>query len=57
MSSNDRDYFRRRANEENRAAQNALCEAARKRHAELAELHRRRSSEPAVRCTFHIIVD
>ena len=57
MNSDDREYFCRRAREEARAAQNASCEAARERHAELAELHRHRCSKAAARHTLHIIVN
>lgn len=57
MNSDDREYFRRRAREEARAAQNASCEAAKERHAELAELHRHHCSKAAARRTLHIIAN
>lgn len=55
MNRDDGEYFRRRAREEDRAAEAASCEAARERHTELAELHRRRSGTPADRHAFQLL--
>ncbi len=56
MSLDDQSYFRRRALEEDKAARNASCNAARLRHTELAALYRGRCSSPTIRRAFQPMV-
>ena len=52
----DDQYFRRRALEEEKAARNTSCDAARVRHTELAALYRGRCSSPTIRRAFEPMV-
>ena len=56
MSLDDQSYFRRRALEEDKAARNASCDAARIRHTELAALYCVRCSSPTIRRAFQPMV-
>lgn len=56
MSLDDQSYFRRRALEEDKAARNASCDAARVRHTELAALYRSCCSSPTIRRAFQPMV-
>jgi hypothetical protein len=44
MTQDDASYYRQRASQEQRAARNATCAAARERHEELASLYRFRAT-------------